>query len=86
MFFRQSKLSFGNANDGPEVVNHDGDDSGDIIIMMVMMTVMMMVMMMVMIVAPITSKTERDSGEDMTVPTLEWREIGNSNLVVRNGL
>ena len=80
MFLRQSKLSFGNANDGPEVVNHDGDDSGDITIIMVMM------MMMVMIVAPITSKTERDSGEDMTVPTLEWREIGNSNLVVRNGL
>ena len=50
------------------------------------MMVMMKTMMMVMIVAPITSKTERDSGEDMTVPTLEWREIGNSNLVLRNGL
>ena len=43
MFLRQYKLSFGNANDGPEVVNHDGDESGDITIIMVMMMVMIVV-------------------------------------------
>ena len=52
MFLRQYKLSFGNANDGPEVVNHDGDDSGDITIMMVMMMMMMMMMVMIVVISP----------------------------------